>query len=106
MALIIYIIRRDFIPGVSAIITIRMLSSTLSITTEANVTESMLVETEDDFDQHHCGGQLILALIIHIIRREFIPGVSAIITIRMMPYYTWLTWETAVGNARQCPSAP
>ncbi len=48
MALIIHIIRREFVPGMSAIITIHMLSSTLSIITEANITESMLVETKDD----------------------------------------------------------
>jgi hypothetical protein len=47
-----------------------------------------------------------MAFTIHIIRREFVPGESAIITIHMMPYYTWPTWEIAVGNARQCPSAP
>ncbi len=48
MALIIYINRREFVPGMSAIITIHILSSTSSITTEANITESLLVGTEDD----------------------------------------------------------
>jgi hypothetical protein len=48
MALIIHIIMEAFVPGMSAIITIYMLSSTLSISSKANITESMLVEMDDD----------------------------------------------------------
>jgi len=37
----------------------------------------------------------MMTLITHLIRREFVPGVSAIITIHMMPCYTQPTWEIA-----------
>ncbi len=48
MALIIHIIKRVFVSGMIAIITIHMLSYTLSITSRANIAESMLVEMDDD----------------------------------------------------------
>jgi hypothetical protein len=48
MALIIHIIKRVFVSGMIAIITINMLSYTLSITSRANIAESMLVEMDDD----------------------------------------------------------